>query len=238
MKRFVLGDLHGAYKALMQVIESSGINYDEDQLICLGDVADGWNEVPECFEELLKFKNLIYIIGNHDLWLRDYFQKGHTPYIWTSQGGKATMNAYKRYADMEMVKHHRELLEKALSYYTTEDNKLFVHGGFNWHQPIKEQAEYDLTWDRDLFVTACMWQGYANRELKLDKVKAYDEVFIGHTTTSRYDPNLKPVHVSNIWNLDQGAGWGGKLTLMDIDTKEYWQSDIVATLYPNEHGRG
>lgn len=41
----------------------------------------------------------------------------------------------------------------------------------------------------------------------------------------------------NVWNIDTGAGWSGKLTIMDIDTKEYWQSDFVKELYPDEKGR-
>ena len=34
--------------------------------------------------------------------------------------------------------------------------------------------------------------------------------------------------------MDTGAGWNGKLTIMDVDTEEYWQSDLVESLYPNE----
>ena len=28
-----------------------------------------------------------------------------------------------------------------------------------------------------------------------------------------------------------GAGWSGKLTIMDIETKKYWQSDLTPNLY-------
>jgi len=35
-----------------------------------------------------------------------------------------------------------------------------------------------------------------------------------------------------VWDLDTGAGWSGKLTIMmDIDTKEYWQSELSKDLY-------
>lgn len=40
-----------------------------------------------------------------------------------------------------------------------------------------------------------------------------------------------------IMDLHTGFGWNGKLTIMDIDTHEYWQSDNVQKLYPNEPGR-
>jgi serine/threonine protein phosphatase 1 len=40
-----------------------------------------------------------------------------------------------------------------------------------------------------------------------------------------------------IWNLDTGAGWFGKMTIMDVKTKGFWQSDIALDLYPEFKGR-
>jgi len=240
MKRFAIGDIHGAHKALVQCLERSNFNYEEDQLICLGDVADGWTEVPEVFDELLKVNNLVYVIGNHDLWLREWFKFAATPHIWLSQGGQNTLDAYIRLleaGDTTKQVTHENLLDKALDYYVTDDNKLFVHGGYNHHLPIKQTLPYTMVWDRNMWRAAAYWQLQHNRGFKMDKIKDYDEVFIGHTTTSRFDPELKPVHLSNIWNLDQGAGWEGKLTIMNVDTKDYWQSDIVKELYPDVKGR-
>ena len=42
---------------------------------------------------------------------------------------------------------------------------------------------------------------------------------------------------TNVWNLDTGAGFKGKLSILDIDTGDYWQSDPLNDLYPNEIGR-
>ena len=41
----------------------------------------------------------------------------------------------------------------------------------------------------------------------------------------------------NIWNIDTGAAFKGSLTIMDVDTKEFWQSEPLPNLYPNEKGR-
>ena len=116
---------------------------------------------------------------------------------------------------------------------------MFVHGGYDWHYPIEETELIDLIWDRHLWEAALYWENMINKGVNefAGRVKDYDEVFIGHTSTSRTHPDLKPVQASNVWNIDQGAGWEGKLTLMNIDTKEYWQSDMVGELYPNEKGR-
>ena len=56
MKKFVIGDIHGNYKALMQCLEKSKFNYKKDKLIVLGDTCDGLPDVKECFDELLKIK--------------------------------------------------------------------------------------------------------------------------------------------------------------------------------------
>jgi serine/threonine protein phosphatase 1 len=45
------------------------------------------------------------------------------------------------------------------------------------------------------------------------------------------------MNAQNIWNIDTGAAFYGKLSCMDINTKEVFQSDPVQTFYPDEKGR-
>ncbi|PCI00020.1 MAG: serine/threonine protein phosphatase, partial [Flavobacteriaceae bacterium] len=59
---------------------------------------------------------------------------------------------------------------------------------------------------------------------------------IGHTATTRYGEIL-PINGGNLWNLDTGAAFYGKLTGMDVETKAFFQSDVVMELYPEEMGR-
>jgi serine/threonine protein phosphatase 1 len=40
-----------------------------------------------------------------------------------------------------------------------------------------------------------------------------------------------------VWNIDTGAAFYGPLTILDVDSKEYWQSEPLPQLYPNEKGR-
>jgi len=237
-RTLAIGDIHGGYRAMMQCLERSKFNYKKDRLIALGDGADGWSEVVECIEELHKIKNLVYIIGNHDLWLMRWLEYGDTPRIWTSQGGQASIDSYHRLPDdtrLKVMKRHLKFFNKGVYYFVDEQNRLFVHGGFNWHKPIEEQLPYDLTWDRHLWETSGYWNKVKKNEDLF--VKQYKEVFIGHTSTSWYNKTLMPVNFTNVWNLDQGGGFEGKLTLMDVESKEFWQSDIVKTLYPEEKGR-
>jgi len=38
--------------------------------------------------------------------------------------------------------------------------------------------------------------------------------------------------------MDTGAGWSGVLTMMDIESKQFYLSDPLPELYPGIKGRG
>jgi serine/threonine protein phosphatase 1 len=58
----------------------------------------------------------------------------------------------------------------------------------------------------------------------------FNDIYIGHTPTMNWETD-KPMRAVNILNIDIGARQGGRLTIMDIHTKEYRQSDAVEELY-------
>jgi serine/threonine protein phosphatase 1 len=236
MRTLVIGDIHGGYKAMMQVLERANFNLQEDTLIGLGDYADGWPEVFETIEYLRNLPNFISVLGNHDDWLLDYLTAGNTPFIWTSQGGTVSIKSYAG-VSQELKEAHREFLQSFPYYYITND-KLFIHGG---PTPVENGVRidlisgYDMMWSRELFKDVA-YSVFYNKDIGI-KTDPFKEIYIGHTTTQMVQPDFTPVSKYGIYMLDQGAGWNGKLTVMDIDTKEYWQSDLVPTLYPEIKGR-
>lgn len=218
MKTFVIGDIHGGYKQLKQCLERSGFNYAKDRLISLGDVTDGWPDSALCIEELTKIKNLVKIFSNHDEWAHQWFKFGATPHLWLTQGGKATIASYQEH--FHLLEKHLRYFEDAYPYFIDEKNRIFVHGGFYPGEPIRDQAVKTLMWDRSL----C--------KLALEQavtIPEYKEVFLGHTTTWSISPF--PINSGNIWLMDQGGGNEGKLSIMNVDTKEFWQSDLGEELY-------
>ena len=225
MKEFVIGDIHGSHLALTQVLARSNFNYSEDKLICLGDVADGWTETSECFEELFKIDNLVYVRGNHDQWLKDWLKSGKKPDVWTMQGGQNTIKSYLR--SPHLRKPHLEFLKKTPFYHIDEKNRVFVHGGISQDGiPVEETDKHFLSWDRGL------WDNRHNIK-KEDNI--YNEVYVGHT--SIWNLSKVPANYGNVWFMDTGGGWEGRLSIMDINTKEVFQSERVADLYPSDSGR-
>lgn len=218
-RTFVLGDLHGGYKALLQVLERSKFDYENDRLISLGDIADGWTEVVECFDEFLKIKNFVMVRGNHDQWLKNWLQKGEMPDIWAMQGGKNTLASYAKYGETTKNRH-LGFLKTTKHYFIDEKNRLYVHGGYKPNVPMELQDKMYLMWSRD-FLT--------DKEL-CNKVE-YSACYVGHTTIWRY--SKVPVKQGKVVFMDTGGGWEGVLSLANVDTGEVFQSDLVSSLYPD-----
>jgi serine/threonine protein phosphatase 1 len=214
MKTFVIGDIHGAHKALLKCLKLSGFDKKKDRLICLGDVCDRGKKIKECIDLLLTIPDCVYILGNHDAWTLEWAVTGKPPLGWLEQGGAFTEKSYKN----GMPKEHIEFLSRAPLYFL-ENNRLFVHAGFDPESSLAETSKENLIWDRNLIKQAQQLH-------KTDpghKFGNYDEVFVGHTPTINFGKQ-EPQQYCNIWALDTGAGWGAKLTIMDIDTKQFWQA--------------
>ncbi len=234
----MIGDIHGAYNALIQCFDRSGLDRAHDRLIVLGDVCDGYPDVRLCIDELLAIKNCDYIIGNHDLWALEWATDGTEKSVWVNQGGENTIQSYGGGA---MPPAHVEFL-RAARLWTEYDGNLFVHGGVDPDKSINEQDSELLVWDRNLVANA--WNT-AQKDPQY-KFSAYKRIFVGHTPTqhftrrqmfSAFMPGVKvsagdkPLFLCNVVMMDTGAGWSGRLTIMDVDTQQYWQSDPTPTLY-------
>ena len=144
--------------------------------------------------------------------------EGITLEEWWDQEGAESAISYK---GAGMPQEHIQFLSAATPYFI-DNNRLFVHGGFDPERPIEETPKEIFIWDRKLIRTA--------REMHLisgeHKFGNYDEIYIGHTPTINFG-QTEPQKFCNVWAMDTGAGWGAKLTIMDIATKQWWQSESV-----------
>ena len=221
---FVIGDIHGAHKALMQCFKEANFDYENDGLISLGDICDGWPETQKCIDEMMKIKNHIFILGNHDEWTLKWMTEPREP-SWDTQGGRGTFHSY-------IPKSHIDFLKSA-SLWEVIGEKLFVHGGIDVNQPdIKKQTKETCLWDRRLFATARKYHD----QKKYKKWAGFEEIYIGHTSLS-WIGYKKPTKFCNVWAMDTGAGWEGYLSMMNVETKEVFQSERVQDLYPGLHSR-
>ena len=240
MRVLVIGDIHGGLKALKQLLDRAKVN-ETDTLIFIGDYVDGWSESSFTLRYLINLSkkfNCIFIKGNHDVWCENWLREGITFDTWLFHGGKETIDSYKKISENEK-QEHLKFLEDMKLYYIDEENRLFVHAGFvSMHGPEKEYSETNLYYDRTLWEMALAMDNKLDEDSMLfpKRLKLFDEIYIGHTPTINFGVS-EPMNAQNVWNVDTGAAFYGKLSCIDKDTKEVFQSDVVQTFYPNESGR-
>lgn len=262
-RTLVIGDIHGALQSLVQVLDECGYDAEEDKIIFLGDYVDGWSEGAEVIDFLIDLQKgskhgHIFIRGNHDKWTEEWLVYGRIHPYWLDNGGQSTMDSYIN-SELLIEESHRTFFKNLHNYYIDDKNRGFVHGGFISRKGIGHDSySSDYYWDRDLWELSLMLdrqQQYLDEmSNKAKRMFKHKEVYIGHSATTNWkikphlkeykDPKQKksglitvPMNRCNVWNVDTGCGWKGKLTIMDIDTKQYWQSEFSHLLYPNEKDR-
>ena len=239
-RTLVIGDIHGGLKALKQVLERAEVTQN-DTLIFLGDYVDGWSESPQVLDFLMELRethNCILLRGNHDELLQHYLETNSYNEMWKIHGGGATIDAYKKLNAAKKIEHIT-FLKTLKNYHLDENNRLFVHAGFtNLKGVDHEYFAKSLYWDRTLWEMALCFDEQIPKDSHFypQRFLLYEEVFIGHTPVTRICEEV-PIQKANIWNVDTGAAFKGPITIMDVDSKEFWQSDTVSELYPDETGR-
>lgn len=239
-RTLVIGDIHGALRALEDVLAKASVQPD-DRLIFLGDYVDGWSESAGVLDYLMALEArqpCLFIKGNHDLWCEEWLGGSFPDPAWVFHGGLATLESYIE-TTPETRANHLAFLKRMKLYHVDEENRLFVHAGFSsMNGPDKERYPETFTWDRTLLETAVAMDGRMKPGSKRfpKRLKLFGEIFIGHTPTTNYD-KTEPMRACNVWDVDTGAAFMGRLSALDIDTKAFWQSEVVQSLYPGETGR-
>lgn len=241
MKRtFVVGDIHGGLLALKQVLNKVSITKN-DLLIFLGDYVDGWSESAQVIDYLIDLENkyeCIFIKGNHDSWCEDWLKGKLGNETWLFHGGKSTVKSYQEYSS-KRKQEHLSFFNRMKNFYVDSENRLFIHAGFSsMHGPEKEPYESNYSWDRTLWEMALTMDKHIKKDSIFypKRLKLFHEIYIGHTPTLYYNVST-PMNAINVWNIDTGAAFKGCLSILEINSKTFWQSEPVYTLYPSEKGR-
>ena len=201
MKTVAIGDVHGCYTQLKEVIQplrETGV-----EVVFLGDLfdrspePDGDSKVLHLVREMCDYPERFGIhscrvlAGNHEMLLLDAIETGDTD-LWEWNGGDIMFLA-------EASEHYDWLADLPLYY--KKDPYLFVHAGVRPGVPLREQTRTDLTWIRDPFLDA------------EDHGLPYIVVH-GHTIVDEVE--IYPHRIA----LDTGCFYTGKLSFMEFDDAE------------------
>lgn len=251
-RRLIFGDLHGSYKALMQCLERADFRPEKDVMYSVGDIADGYPDVYECLSFLKELPSFHPVIGNHDVWLQNWLSSGLSPDIWTSQGGSKSIASFERNGISGTEKMELARWMSTWPYVRMFDDVVIMHGGpglslsdMDMEKLSEESREFvepapdgyhiptrkaDIVlWDREYF-RCCQYDEKTGRKHRIGLWSEQKWLFTGHTEYRSTELFISEKH--RFVNLDTMAGSYGCLTIMDMDTFDYWQSDLSSQLYP------
>lgn len=203
----ILGDLHGCFQELANLLAKVEFNSDTDHLICVGDLCDRGPTSDLVLEYLMSLPHFHCCIGNHDSKLLRYLKGSNVKH---SNGFDTTLEQIKHFKP-EKSQKIREFLESFVHIVKVHDNYV-VHAGFNPFRPPEQQTKQDCLFMRyyggkDYFdnTNGAFWFEH------LDDL--YPNVFFGHEVFEN-DIYLRP----NIVALDGGCVFGGELRIYDSQT--------------------
>ena len=164
--------------------------------------------------------------------------------LWNKHGGNATIKSLGEKTTIDNI--YVDFVQASLPYYELNDKgvkRLFVHAGVpeacckegdDGTLKLEDVNPEDFLWTRD---TAHDAYNHAESPDYAYGDK-YDKIYLGHTPTQKLNMFYSsPQHWGNIWLMDTGGCFKGKLSIINIDTEEIWQSKSVASYYPSEKGR-
>jgi len=237
-RTLVVGDVHSGKRALEQALERANLKPD-DHLIFLGDYVDAWSEAAETVDFLITLGgtvNCTFLRGNHDDLCLNYLTRSEAPEMWLLHGGQQTKDSYDAQSQ-EKIDQHIAFLQRLEDYHLDPvSNRLFLHAGFTNLRGVQHEYFAKMYyWDRTLWELARVVEQAGAQELP-QRLNNYHEIFIGHTPISKKEV-VTPTRAANVWNIDTGAAFKGAVSVLDVESKEFWQSDPVEQYYPGEPGR-
>lgn len=241
--KYVISDIHGDYKRYIEMLKL--INFNEnDVLFVLGDVIDRGAHGIQILQHMMKYENIIPILGNHELMAykelkflsREITEESLEEFdeerlqqllVWMSNGGEPTIKAF-RALSVEERKEILEYLQEFWGFFEVEAGGreyLLVHAGFENFEPDKPIEEYSLE--------ELVWA-------RMDPEKSYfqDKVLVvGHTPTRIFHAKLQGKLIEEIpreeqkdevyfsedgmlIGIDCACGFDGRLACLCLDTGE------------------
>jgi serine/threonine protein phosphatase 1 len=207
-KIFAIGDIHGSFDRLQELMQKIPIDFTEDILVFIGDYIDRGPGSVEVVNYLIGLKKrvpeIIFLKGNHEDMLEKYLD-GSDRFTYLLNGGQNTLDSYLSKTNTSnsfpIPPDHMEFFQSLRLYYETEDY-IFVHAGLRPKVPLESQEAEDLLWIRDKFIYS--------------RYNFGKPVVFGHT------PLEKPLVEPNKIGIDTGAVYGNALTCVQLPSLEFF----------------
>ncbi|MCZ2257212.1 bis(5'-nucleosyl)-tetraphosphatase PrpE [Sporosarcina sp. G11-34] len=227
MKYDIIGDIHGCYNELCQLLKKLGYTMDKGiplhpsgrSIAFVGDAADRGPESIQTIELMFRLQDenqLIYSPGNHCNKLYRYVKGNKIQLQYGIETTVAELNSLSNKSRLKFIERYIKFYEALPLYYSLDNGKLIIaHAGIREDligtTHTKKLRSFVLYGD----VTGEILPN--GRPLRRDWAKQYTgEAFIvyGHT------PVEHARFINNTVNIDTGCVFGGRLSALRYPEKE------------------
>lgn len=146
---FAIGDIHGCFDSLKELVENKIQLQKDDKLILLGDYIDRGDKSKDVVDFIIDLLengyDVIPLMGNHEALLIDAFEDEKNISKWIQNGGNETLKSFEINSLKDIESKYIEFF-KGLRYYYTFEDYLFVHAGFNDNLLNPFTDYYSMLW--------------------------------------------------------------------------------------------
>lgn len=200
-RRIVVGDLHGCYDELMELLEKIGIG-DDDRVICVGDLITKGPKSKEVLELFMTDARFSTVIGNHDLALRRK---------WNGEDIELKAAQKDAHKELRSEKDAYASFFNRMPFIIDLETHLVVHAGLRPNIELYSQTTGDLTRIRTL-----------GPDRESDEGTPWYHVYHGDKIVLfGHWPSPEPRRGRKAIGLDTGCVYGYNLTAYIIESDEF-----------------
>jgi serine/threonine protein phosphatase 1 len=227
----VIGDVHGCFYTLQNLVEKIRQKYQGIPIYCVGDLVDRGNHSFEVFEYVISEK-IIFTPGNHDYMFYSSIRDPGSLMgkSWRFNGAETTLTSYKDKFDQ--MNEHLDLIISSPLFINSED-AFISHAGISAYYKdklpkdyINKLSEFEKILKEDLFdQNSIIWA--RGDLLNIGKLQ-----IVGHTHRKEvfFDKD------SNVLYIDTTAYGNNKLTAAIIEKNELLET-IEEKTHPDDINR-
>lgn len=207
---YVVGDIHGCFDKLQVKLQEIGFNEKEDRLFSVGDLVDRGPTSEEAYDWIAK-PWFHAVRGNHEQMAIDYMKGWGDSNTYHMNGGKWFL---------DLSRDQRQLFADEFSFLPIAievDTPLGKVGIIHAECPTKSWKDLEgslLGRNAQAFENICLWSREKINRGDNDSVEDIWRVYVGHT------PLDSPGRLGNVFYIDTGACFKGKMTVFNITTGE------------------
>jgi len=214
MRTLAIGDIHGAtvaLDALLAVVQPTA----DDLLVFLGDYVSRGPDTKGAIDRLIALKQQYRVIclrGNHEIMMTQSRDSHSELKNWSNVGGRAALDSYAspgragQLADVPA--DHWHFLDTQLLPYFETDTHIFVHANLDANLNLANQSDNYLYWE------------FLSRPVHHKSGKV---MICGHSSQR----SGLPLAWRKTVCIDTAVYADGWLTCLDVDSRSYWQADML-----------